>query len=64
MTIDIICPVYNAEKYVKTLHKSIKKQQGAMYFFYLRCYYKIDEVYVAIAAFLKTVCNFFAYTVF
>jgi len=27
MTIDIICPVYNAEKYVKTLHKSIKKQE-------------------------------------
>lgn len=27
MTIDIICPLYNAEKYIKDLHKSLEKQQ-------------------------------------
>ena len=27
MTIDIICPLYNAEKYVKTLHENVKKQK-------------------------------------
>ena len=28
MTIDIICPLYNAEKYVKELHENIKKQKN------------------------------------
>ena len=28
MTIDIICPLYNAEKYIKNLHKSILKQEN------------------------------------
>lgn len=28
MTIDIICPLYNAEKYIKDLHKSILKQEN------------------------------------
>lgn len=27
MTIDIICPLYNAEKYIKRLHENIKKQK-------------------------------------
>lgn len=27
MTIDIICPLYNAEKYIENLHKSILKQE-------------------------------------
>ena len=27
MTVDIICPLYNAEKYIKNLHKSILKQE-------------------------------------
>ena len=27
MTIDIICPLYNAEKYINKLHESIKKQK-------------------------------------
>lgn len=28
MTIDIICPLYEAEKYVNKLHKNLRKQQG------------------------------------
>ena len=28
MTIDIICPLYNAEKYVKKLHQNVRKQQN------------------------------------
>ena len=28
MTIDIICPLYNAEKYIENLHKSIWKQEN------------------------------------
>ena len=28
MTIDIICPLYNAEKYIENLHKSFLKQKG------------------------------------
>ena len=28
MTIDIICPLYNAEKYINELHKNLKKQQS------------------------------------
>ena len=28
MTIDIICPLYNAEKYVDKLHENIKKQKN------------------------------------
>lgn len=28
MTIDIICPLYNAEKYIKNLHKSLLKQKN------------------------------------
>ena len=27
MTIDIICPLYNAEKFIKELHKNILKQK-------------------------------------
>ena len=27
MTIDVICPLYNAEKYIENLHKSIVKQE-------------------------------------
>ena len=27
MTIDIICPLYNAEKYVNKLHENLKKQK-------------------------------------
>ena len=27
MTIDIICPLYNAEKYIKSLHENLKKQK-------------------------------------
>ena len=26
MTVDIICPLYNAEKNIETLHKSLLKQ--------------------------------------
>ena len=28
MSIDIICPLYNAEKYIEKLDKSIKKQEN------------------------------------
>lgn len=28
MTIDVICPLYNAEKYIENLHKSILKQEN------------------------------------
>ena len=28
MSIDIICPLYNAEKYIEDLHRSIKKQKN------------------------------------
>ena len=28
MTIDIICPLYNAEKYIDNLHKSLEKQEN------------------------------------
>ena len=27
MTIDIICPLYNAEKYINNLHNNLKKQK-------------------------------------
>lgn len=30
MTIDIICPLYNAENYINELHKNIKKQKGVL----------------------------------
>ena len=28
MTIDIICPLYNAEEYLENLHKSLLKQEN------------------------------------
>ena len=30
MKIDIICPLYNAEKYVELLHKSLLKQKEVL----------------------------------